>query len=448
MGTFDGLRIALSSLQTQQRAMNTTGQNISNVNTDGYSRQRIDMVADNGGPVPAVYAKFEGTGMGVRSDNVSRMRDAFLDNRGFQEHATDANLTRLDSTYGQIEATFGEPSDTALAAQMGDFLASWDDVANHPDDVAARAQLLQEAGTVTSGFEEVDANLANYRSALTRQLATSTTEVNNLADRVGDLNSRIQTTVAAGLNANDLMDQRDKLVQTLSERTGASVQAGDLGMVNVFIGGTALVRGALAEHLNADVAPTGNITMKWNRDGTTANVGGEAAASIDSVNNVLPKYQADLKGVATTLMNDVNAIHQSGFDTAGNAGLAFFVMDAGGHLAVNPAVAADGQLVAASGVAGAVDGGTAQKIAKLTSAHDKYSDLVVGLGVEAQTATRRKSIQDSIVQQVDDSRESAAGVNLDEEMTNMLSYQHAYNAAAKFLSTVDSTIDTLIGMVR
>jgi flagellar hook-associated protein 1 FlgK len=73
---------------------------------------------------------------------------------------------------------------------------------------------------------------------------------------------------------------------------------------------------------------------------------------------------------------------------------------------------------------------------------------VVGLGVEAQTATRRKTIQESIVQQVDDARESAAGVNLDEEMTNMLSYQHAYNAAAKFLSTVDSTIDSLIGMVR
>jgi flagellar hook-associated protein 1 FlgK len=188
--------------------------------------------------------------------------------------------------------------------------------------------------------------------------------------------------------------------------------------------------------------------MKWNRDGTTANVAGEAAATIDSVNTVIPKYQANLKGVATTLMNDVNTIHQAGFDPAGNAGLAFFVMDASGHLAVNPAVAADGQLIAASGVAGAVDGSAAQKIAKLTSAHDQYSDLVVGLGVEAQTATRRKAIQDSIVQQVDDSRESAAGVNLDEEMTNMLSYQHAYNAAAKFLSTVDSTIETLIGMVR
>jgi flagellar hook-associated protein 1 FlgK len=244
------------------------------------------------------------------------------------------------------------------------------------------------------------------------------------------------------------MDQRDQLVQTLAERTGATVQAGDSGMVNVFIGGTALVRGALSEHLSVNVAANGNITMKWNRDATTANVGGEAAAYIDSVNNVIPTYQADLKGVATTLMNDVNAIHQAGYDASGNLGLAFFVMDASGHLAVNPAVATDGQLIAASGVAGGVDGSAAQKIAKLTSAHDQYRDLVVGLGVEAQTATRRKTIQDSIVQQVDDARESAAGVNLDEEMTNMLSYQHAYNAAAKFLSTVDATIDSLIGMVR
>jgi len=124
MGDFSGLQIALSSLYAQRKALDVTGQNLANVNTDGYSRQRVNLTSNSGPITPALYSRWVGTGLGVESGSVQRLRDQFLELRGYQEHSADAQLTTVQGTMGRVELAFGEPSDTAIAYRPEENLSS------------------------------------------------------------------------------------------------------------------------------------------------------------------------------------------------------------------------------------------------------------------------------------------------------------------------------------
>lgn len=448
MGTFDGLNIGLSALYAQRRAIDIAGQNIANVNTAGYSRQRSEMVAESGPVVPALFSRYEGTGLGVRSVDVMRIRDQFLESRAHREHATSSYLAQVQVTMGRMEGSYAEPSNTGLAALMADFWAGWDDVGLNPTEPAARAQLLERATTLTSSFRQIDGALAELASGSIEQLSAMVQEVNTVATRIAELNGSIRSAAAAGLSANDLMDQRDLLALQLSEQVGATVRPGDDGSLDVYVGGMALVRSSSVEQLTVDVGPGPAFTTRvaWLDDGLTATVGGTAQGLLETNNDLVPAQRAELAAVAQKLHDDVNAIHVTGFDQNGAAGVPFFQMGPNG-IEVDPAVAADPKLVAASSTPGAVDGSIAQQLAAQNGPDQLYRELVVRLGVASQTTNRRVEVQDAILRQLDGARESEAGVNIDEEMTNLVAFQHAYDAAAKFVTVVDGLLETLIGMV-
>jgi flagellar hook-associated protein 1 FlgK len=183
----------------------------------------------------------------------------------------------------------------------------------------------------------------------------------------------------------------------------------------------------------------------WAADSYPAGVTGAAGGLVSGANDVIPRYRAGLADVAQQLADDVNAVHRTGYALDGSTNRDFFVTDSSGRIVVDPAIVADPRLVAAAASAGATrDGSVAQQLAELTAASDTYHRLVVGLGVESQAVNRRVDVQAAIIEHVDAARESAAGVNLDEEMASMLQFQHAYDAAARFLTAVDQTLDTLI----
>ena len=427
MSDFNGLRIALSSLYAQQKALQVTGQNIANVNTEGYSRQRVEMTADSGPVTPAIQSRYTGPGSGVLTGDTTRLRDQFLDLRGYQEHAVDAGLQQSQSVLSRIELAFDEPSDDGLSKLISGFLAGFDDIANNPDDQAARAQLVEQGKTLTAGFTQLDAALATQRSSSTFELSSLVDEVNTSAARIAELNQNISSAINNGFSPNELMDQRDQLVAKMAEQVGVTIQNSDNGQIDVYVGGTAIVRGTKAAPLKVEVGtdPAQTVRVTWADDSYPAGAG--------------------LAAVAQQLSDDVNAIHRTGYALDGSTGRDFFTTDSTGAVVVNPDIVADPSLIAASASAGATrDGSVAQQIAELTGVGDSYQQLVVKLGVESQAVNRRVDVQASIVQNVDAARESVSGVNLDEEMTSMLQFQHAYDAAARFLTAVDQTLDTLI----
>ena len=447
MSDFNGLQIALSSLYAQRKALQVTGQNIANVNTEGYSRQRVELTADSGPVTPAIQSRYSGPGSGVLTGDITRLRDQFLELRGYQEHAVDSGLKQSQSVLSRVELAFDEPSDSGLSKLISGFLAGFDDVANNPDDLAARSQLVEQGKTLAAAFTQLDAALATQRSSSVNELTSLVGEVNNAAARVAELNQNITSALNSGFSPNELMDQRDQLISKMAEQVGVTIRPGDAGTIDVYVGGTAIVRGTRAVPLKVDVGtdPAQTVRVTWADDNYPAGVTGSAGGLLAAVNDVIPRYRNGLTAVAQQLSDDVNAVHRTGYALDGSTTHDFFTAAPGGGIQVDPAIVADPSLVAASSAAGATrDGSLAQAIAELTGFGDRYHQLVVNLGVEAQATNRRVDVQASIVQHVDAARESAAGVNLDEEMTSMLEFQHAYDAAARFLTAVDQTLDTLI----
>lgn len=447
--SFSGLYVGLSSLQVHRRALDVTGQNLANVNTEGYTRQRLHHVADTGPLRPAIFSRYEGTGMGVRANAVDRYRDLFLDVRSHQERGLQADLRGKVSTLGAVEQLLAEPSDLGLSTALSEFFAAWDDVANHPEDAAARASLRERGVAVANGLNGLDRSLAQLRATELQQLQGVVDDVNAIAPRIADLNRQIATLENGGYSGNELRDQRDLLAAQLSDKVGTTVRLNADGGMDVYVGSMAVVRGVTAERLAVVVDPDPSVPTKvvWAKDGQTALVRGEAAGHLSALNDVIPRYRTGLQDVAQRLHDEVNALHRTGFDALGNPAGDFFTMGPGG-IEVHADVRADVGRIAASAVPGnGKDGSLAMRLADLTDATIAYRNLVVGLGVESQTTQRRLDVQDGVVRQVEAAREAISGVSIDEEMTNMVALQRAYDAAARFVSAVDETLQSLIALV-
>ncbi len=461
MSTMSSLTTALSALYAQRRGLDVTGHNIANANTDGYTRQRVELSANPGPVLPAVFSRWNGVGQGVDVSGIARLRDAFLELRSNQEHAVAGELDTTYQILARIELGFGEPSDLGLAAQLNDFYAGWGDIANNPTDMAARRALLERASTLVANLRSTAASLHALRTDMVVQARAQVDAVNGMAAAIAELNENIATNTRAGLAPVDLLDQRDLLVSRLADVVGITTRPTSDGGLDVFVGGTALVRGNVAESLavvdtraDDDLGTPRTLAVVWARDGYPATVsGGSVAGLVNGANRLIdgPTGQlARLDGVARSLRDLVNAAHAQGKDLYGDMPMVDFFSGTGaGDIAVSVDLLQDPRLLAAAAADGGyADGANALALAKLAGHEDgpdvAYRAMIVELGVAVQTVGRRIAIQHEVTRQVDAARDAQAGVNLDEEMTNMLSYQRAYEAAARFMTTIDQMLDRLI----
>jgi flagellar hook-associated protein 1 FlgK len=455
MSTFSGISTALSALYAQRRGLDVTGQNIANVNTEGYSRQRADLTSVSTSGVAALWATSNSPGGGVRMDTATRLGDTFLAGRSRAEHARSGYLDTRAAALKDVEQVLTEPSDQGIAAQLADVWAGFDDVANRPGDEAARSQLLQRAGTVADTLAASSASFSRQWDAQREQLDGLVTEVNAAATGIAELNQSIMRATQAGMPSNELQDRRDVLALELAELTGGVARTGQDGSLDVYLEGSALVRGNRAEQLTVtggdrlvDVG-VDPISVNWAQDGRSAGIsGGTIGAVTENLQVTLPDYTKQLDAVAMSLASAVNTQHVQGYDADGNPGVALF---AGTTAATLRVAITDPRQVAASATqtpGGDRNGGNADALANIKDAvsgpDSSWRTLVVGVGVAVQTAERRSDIQTSVTAKADQLRDSVAGVNLDEEMANMLGYQRAYEGAARVLSTIDSVLDTLI----
>lgn len=464
MSTFGTLNTALSGLLTHRRALDVTGHNIANVDTPGYSRRRADLSATGQSVVPAMWSRSLNVGGGVAVDGLTRIRDEFLERQAYAAHGSASRMATEASMLARIEQAVPEPSDVGLAAQLGDFWAAWDDVANNPGSQAGRIAVLQQASTVASSLNRISADLRQVRDAAVGQAGSLVSEINAMAANVAELNAAVSRATAAGVDAHDLADQRDQLVLELSQKVGVTTRPGELGTVDVLLGGTSLVSGARAQRLQlAEPEPLGGsfaatglsrVEVQWEIDGYPARVeGGEVAGLLAAVNEHVPRSLTELDGVAAAMVTSVNAVHSAGqgLDAVADVNLAFW--DPAGTTAATIALSADvaGQptrIAAAALGAGALDASNAQQLAAMFSdpagPSAAYETMIGRLAVETQSATRRADIQHDVALRADDQRLSVSGVNLDEELTALVTTQRAYEAAARLLTAVDEAIDTLV----
>jgi flagellar hook-associated protein 1 FlgK len=468
-GTFSGLNTARTALWAQQRALDVTGQNIANVNTVGYSRQRAELQSIGGTSVPATYAVDTNVGGGVSADKVSRIRDAFLESRAQLEWAATASMTVADSTFSQIEDAFREPGGTGIQAQLADMWAAWGDVHANSTNPGPRSEVLERTQTLVSGIRTTRAALDAQWGSNFDGLQTLVQDVNATAKSIADLNDSIRRATINGLPSNELADKRDLLVLKLAQQIGATSSPADDGGITVSVGGTTLVTGASALTLtmigssNPDDVGSNPPRIMTDPGGTLVRPGGTAEGQLTAMTSTIPQYRNAIDSLARNLATELNAVHESGYDQDGNQGVALLDDGTGDPTKITAAnltlAITDGRKLAASSLSPAAAGGSASgdnanadKIFQLglstTGTDASYRKMIVSLGVQAQTATSRLTAQNVISSQVDASRESVSGVSIDEEMSNLLQYQHAYAAAGKLVSTINDMLDTLMNMVR
>ena len=465
MSSFSGLSTALSGLVAQRYGLDTTGQNVANANTPGYSRQRV--VAEPVNPASggtAVFSRWDGPGTGVEVVDVQRITDALVDNRVRAERSAAEHLSASQGVWNRVDVALNEPSDIGVQAQLSSFWSAWQDLSNDPGMTATRTQVLQTGASVADALGSVAAEVSEAWGDSRSELRALVSEVNATSSSVADLNSSIRKAAAGGESPNELMDRRDALVVRLSELTGGTVRRGELGTVDVFVGGSALVRGSSATPLALDPSSAGSLTdaqagastrLTGTGGGGVDVPGGRIGAVLTALNDTWVGVADHLDAFAVDLATKVNTVHASGKDLEGAAGGAFFSGSTAATLTVavtdTARVAASGQPVGldASGAPTKdLDGSLAQALGGIgrgAAAPDGvWRDFVAHVGAQTQAAQRRSDAQSVVVRDVTAAREAVSGVDIDEELTNMVMYQRAYEGAARMLTAVDQALDTLI----
>ncbi len=427
ISTFMGLQTSLRGLLAEQRALDVTSHNIANANTVGYSRQEAQMQATDALAVPTVGLL--GTGVDVVA--YKRVRDSFLDlqyrAQNMQVGYNSARAGALD----QAELRLAEPGDNGIAARLNSFWSSWSDLANNPESGATRGALLENARTLVASVNALDQGLRTVSDQAAQELAIVTGtggELDGMAREIANLNGAIRDAQRVGSQPNDLLDRRDVLLDRLSSLAQVSVTDDGAGSIRVTLGGAAspLVDGS---------------TVSWPAP-AMPNPGGKLGALMDasSPTGTIAGYRSDLATFAQALTAQVNAIYNP---AAGND---FFAYDAGtSTLSIDPAVAA-ATLRAGAGASG--DNSTARALSELRGSSGGpdgvYARLVTRVGTEVADAKRRTINSTALSNAIEDRRQSAAGVSLDEEMTNLIRFQRGYQAAARAMTTTDSMLETLI----
>ena len=460
---FGSLNIGRTALSVQQTAINVTGHNIANVNTEGYTRQRVNMESTSS----SGYATGTiGTGVGI--ENVERIFDKFVQNQISSQNQELGYWEGMKEYLDQVEIVFNEANGVGISTAMDDFWNAWNDVANNPSGYVERISLLSKSSTMAMTFNQSHDSLTRLQDHISGGIEAALNDVNLKAGQVKDLNQQILQMEGSGQTANDLRDQRDLLVKEISRLIDVNTSEDSNGNVNVFTSdGHPLVSGTYSWTLSTAVDPASPLQddIIWNGgDGTTVDItgsitGGKIKGMLDVRDSVIPEYVDRLNQLAGSVIDGVNTLHGSGSDLNGDDGGVFFNAPGASDAAKTIAVAIEDTDLIAAAASGEGAGGnfTALSIAELQNSlsmetgtatfGDFYRSLVSEVGNAVSSANNNLSNKTAMIDQLENYRESISGVSLDEEMVNLVKYQHAYDAAAKLISTVDEMLDSLLNLI-
>ncbi|HWL24558.1 MAG TPA: flagellar hook-associated protein FlgK [Ureibacillus sp.] len=527
--TFMGLEASKRGLFTQQSALYTTGHNISNANTEGYSRQRVNMQPTLGYPGIGLNApKTAGfIGTGVQASAVERIRDSFVDKQFRQETNKLGYWEARSKSITQMEDILNEPSDYGLSKAMDEFWNSLQDLNVNPEDGGARAVVVQRGIAVADSFNYMYNSIKQLRDNAGEEIGILLEDANSILEQIASINEQIMAVEPNGYMPNDLYDARDNLIDQLSSyfpvetkkvESGGNALDQAEGSLTVFLNlngkqvklvdgnqfaqlrnsgpsdpdgvtPTDKITGLHIVKVNADKSET-HLNEDWTQTGTQTDYDinlfnnlGKFKGLVDSygyettgvTKGLYPEMLEKLNTMAKEFANEFNKIHRDDpnndegrtSDLYGNPGEDFFVSKdnsgniTAGNIYVSDSLIKDPNKIAASNSVGAEPGNGKNalnlanvKFATIAALDDVsvqtyFEGLIGQLGVDGQQAYRLTYNAQTLQQAVLERRASVSSVSLDEEMTNMITFQQAYNASARMITVIDETLDKIInGMGR
>jgi flagellar hook-associated protein 1 len=440
ISTFTGIQTSLRGLLAQQRALDVTSHNIANATTVGYTRQEATLAATTPLAVTTSGGATAGSlGTGVDVQSYRRVRDQFLDLQYRAQNMSLGEQTARSDALQDVELSFAEPGDTGIASALDKFWSAWGDLSNSADSGPARQAVIDQARTTSTQINDLQKNLGAARQRAAdeyAQTAGAGGEVNQMATDLASTLNAIRAAEMTGAQPNDLYDRRDVILDKLSEMGQVSVSPSGSGNVDVSIGGAVIV--------SSDATGTASVPAGAFPPAYTSGPGGRLGALLDLASGTgsIASYQRDLAAFAQSLADSVNGIYSA-------TGTNFFVT--GTDPSTNlPTIALNEPAVSVStlkaGIGGPAENGIALQISGLAggAADGSYRQLVTRMGNEVAQVKRQEATAQTLTDNLSNRRDSTSGVSLDEEMTNIIRFQRAYQASARAMSTTDEMLDTLI----
>ncbi|WP_215189858.1 flagellar hook-associated protein FlgK [Exiguobacterium sp. s6] len=489
--TFMGLETARRSLTTHQWALQATGNNVANASNPGYSRQRLSL-----GMTEQLSVNFGGTkagqfGTGVRGETLARIRDLMIDQQYRDETVKNSFYATKEAAFGRMEDIINEPSENGLAKALDLFWGSLQDLSVNPDDTGARSVVRQRAMTLTETFNYMSSSLTKVQDDLKSEADVVIKKVNDLLTKISDVNRQIGDAEPIGVLPNELYDERDRYMDELAQyiefdrkpvdylngetrgnsqrmaegridivvNIGTKAAPNNVTLVDAIGGGIGKFDGLELTDAAGTVIPLTHSDIPNGKLKALVEMYGEnGSEGIDGAFTVMLK---DLDEMALQFATAFNTSHSGNIDAAGVAGTNQFFdnMTSAADITVGDAIMKNLDLIAASKDGNIGDGSGALALADLknqvlsftegsvttnASIGKYYQNIIGNMAVSASQSGSLAKSTFALMASSDQRRQSVSAVSLDEEMTMMIQYQHAYNAAARNITAVDEMLDKII----
>jgi flagellar hook-associated protein 1 FlgK len=464
-GLLSAMNAGKTSLSTTQKVIEIAGNNIANVNTPGYSRQKAVLT-----PYPSLTFGGFVIGQGVKVGDIVREHDAFLTNQLQEKSAAYGEEDAKALPLAELERLFNI-SDEGLSTEIDSFFDAWQELAANPGGQTERDLVIQRGELLADSFQSTIAGLDSVRGNIDESLLSKIVGINDELQQVAELNTRISGIESSGQTANTFRDQRDQLLESLSKSIGAQSVENKEGVVSLQLpGGVPLVQGGRALTLEGEIV-SDELVLNVVVDGVvkpvdTGKLGGEFKGLLEVRDQLIPELESQVDKLAYDLITAVNAVHVTGTDLSGNTGVLFFdappspapPADIWDGAANSMTVAlTDPDEVAAGATSAPGDNTIAQSMAELSSTKvvdgtdtlvGAYSRICAKVGIEAGQNELARNANEDTMTQLQNLRDGVAGVSLEEEMISLIQYQKGFEASAKLLATVDEMMDTILTIKR
>lgn len=452
-----GISIALQAVLAHSQALEIVEHNVANASTPGYRRQKA--LLGTAAPSPIVASE-HGIGAGQRGggvivEKIQRFNLEFFDARFRSVSSEAGNWSAQSEVLSQLEPLLAETTEDGLLPKLDQFWAGWQKLSADPTDTSLRTVLLDDAGSLANALNRRATQIRQLRAEQNLVVADRVNIINSLADQIAQLNAEISRVLSVGEQPNDLMDKRDLALDQLAELTGSVSFNQKNGEVMVSVGGHVLVMGhdTFKLHTQPNAVDSSVVDVYWS-DGQKLNPpGGKLKGTLEVRDDVLVNQLAGLNALASGLINQVNAIHRTGYGLNNATNMDFFSGTNAGDIVVNPLLD-NASIATSSGASQAGNSDIALQIANLKTVkamkagtatlNEFYNSQVTDLGVVTKRAADNSYQHGLVAKALGDQRESAVGVNLDEEAAEMAKAQKAYQAAARVLTAYDDLLDLVI----
>lgn len=423
-GLLSTLNTAKSGMNVSQVAIQTTSHNISNINTPGYSRQRVNQSASSPYSMPGKNSNFGAgqIGTGAQIDDVTRIRNSFYDYQYRSESHQYGSTSVKYEYFKNIEGIFNEPSDTAISSSLNSFFNSWSELSKDPQSSGVKSVVIENGKYLSNSINSAFKRLESLEEGLDKQSEYIMDEVNSMLSQLDKLEKNIKIIQGSGKSPNDFLDQRDQLLDNLSFKLNINDKD---------------VKATLKKAYDAN----GKVTLD-DLTKSGVKISGELEGAL-SMKEEINKYKDGLKQLANTITSNVNKA----------AGQDIFKAKDGELISINPEMLQEPEKInVTADIALKVYELKSEKVninGKDMTINTFYNSMIQNLGQSSAAVIRDESNQSKLLENIDSSRSSVSGVSLDEEMISLVQLQHTYSANAKVMSTIDSLLDVVVnGLVR